>query len=533
MATLRTEYHWNRLMRCYAGRPADVNDMIAKSLALAPDAIAIVDGELRMSYGDLYASAGALAAGLAARGVGKGDRVAVMLVNGTAAVQSVMAIARLGAIIVPIGTRLKRPEIETIFGDAEPVAMIHGAEFAGELPQVGPSAAKRFAAGGEAWNLLLQTTHPAPAVAIDEDDVFGILYTSGTTGKSKGAMITHLNVVHSCLHWEDVHRMHRGERTILCVPWSHVAGLAGVILPFLHIGGTMVLMAEFRRRDFLLLAQRERITHALMVPAMYGLLLLESDLATFDLSTWRLGLYGSAPMPEPTILRFAEAFPQLQMCNAYGATETTSPATIMPPGDGGMHAQSIGKTVPCGDIVVMDDRGHELPRGEEGELWIGGPMIVAGYWRNPDADAMSFAGGYWKSGDIGAIDADGYVRIADRKKDMINRGGFKVYPAEVESVLAGIAGVVEAAVVGHPDPILGEVVIAFLNVNLDCIEEIHVRTHCIERMADYKVPGRVVIGRDPLPRNANGKIQKAELRGMAAVLPPPAGAGKSHRMKSE
>jgi long-chain acyl-CoA synthetase len=337
-------------------------------------------------------------------------------------------------------------------------------------------------------------------------------------------MLTHLNVIHSCMHWEQAHRMARGERTVLCVPWSHVAGLCGVVMPFLYTGGTQVLMAEFKRREFLLLAQQERITHALMVPAMYGLCLLESDLASFALDHWRLGLYGSAPMPEPTIRRFAQAFPALQLCNCYGATETTSPATLMPPGDGVEHAASIGKTVPCGDIRVMDEQGRELARGEEGELWIAGPMVVPGYWQNPQADAASFAGGYWKSGDIGAMDAQGYVRIADRKKDMINRGGFKVYPAEVESVLTEITGVIEAAVVGQPDEMLGESVIAFLNLAVEGLSEAAVRSYCAERMADYKVPSRVLLGQGPLPRNANGKIQKAELRELAKALRPARGA---------
>jgi acyl-CoA synthetase (AMP-forming)/AMP-acid ligase II len=288
----------------------------------------------------------------------------------------------------------------------------------------------------------------------------------------------------------------------------------------------LIWMAEFKRRDFLVLAQHEQITHALMVPAMYGLCLLEPDLESFDLGEWRVGAYGSAPMPEPTIQRFAQAFPGLQMCNCYGATETTSPATMMPRGDGVAHAESIGRTVPCGDIRVMDEQGRELPPGEEGELWISGPMVVPGYWQNADANSTSFAGGYWKSGDIGAIDAQGYVHISDRKKDMINRGGFKVYPAEVESVLTGIDGVVEAAVIGHPDEMLGESVIAFLNVVSDQIEAAMVRSFCAERMADYKVPGRVVIGKEPLPRNANGKIQKAELREAARSLPPMALADK-------
>lgn len=518
MSDTRIEFHSARLVRTFAQRPANVADMLRTSFGATAETVAVVDGERRVSYQVLSELAGTVAANLAARGVGPGDRVAVMLQNGLDAIVSVVAIAWIGAVIVPIGTRLRRPEIGHIFSDSEPVAVIHANEFAHELPQEGPAQNLRFATGSQAWADLAQARGmPLPSPAIAQEDLFGILYTSGTTGRPKGAMLTHFNVVNSCLHWPEVLGLHHGERTVLCIPWSHVAGLCGVVLPFLALGATLAMMAEFKRREFLQLAQAERITHALMVPAMYGLCLLEPDLESFDLGAWRLGVYGSAPMPEPTIRRFAEAFPHLQMCNAYGATETTSPATIMPPGDGVAHSGSIGKVVPCGDIRVMDEQGCELPPGEEGELWIGGPMVVPGYWRNPQANAEAFAGGYWKSGDIGAIDAQGYVRIADRKKDMINRGGFKVYPAEVESALAGLDGVVEAAVVGRPDPILGERVIAFLNVNRP-LDAAQASAFCAGCMADYKVPARFVIGSQPLPRNANGKIQKADLRRMALEL---------------
>ena len=280
-------------------------------------------------------------------------------------------------------------------------------------------------------------------------------------------MLTHFNVVHSCLHWQEVFRLVPGERTLLCVPWSHVAGLCGVVLPFLHVGALLITMADFKRREFLRLAEQERITHALLVPAMYGLCLLEPDLSAFDLSAWRIGAYGSAPMPEPTAARFAAACPGLHLCNCYGATETTSPATIMPPGEGAAHPGSVGRTVPCGDIRLMDEDGREVAAGETGELWIAGPMVVPGYWQRDDATRTEFAAGYWKSGDIGSIDADGFVRIVDRKKDMINRGGFKIYPAELENALAGIEGVVEAAIVGRADPMLGEAVVAFLTTERD------------------------------------------------------------------
>ena len=553
MLARRKELHWGRVIDCYAERPANVNAMLAASVALSPDAVAVVDGARRITYCDLDRIAGNIAANLAHRGVQAGDRVAVMLVNQLEAVLSVVAISKLGAIVIPIGTRLRRPEITYIFDDATPVAVIHGAVFARELPDTGPAPSMRFEVGGAQWQALLEPvvpaaagtqrrstddndpgsrlsckevagdiegSHTSPGRQVGEEDLFGILYTSGTTGRPKGAMLAHFNVVHSCLHWEAAHKLQRGERTALCVPWSHVSGLCGVVMPFLHLGGTLVLLAEFKAAALLRLARDERITHALMVPAMYGLCLLEPNVAECGLADWRLGVYGGAAMPVPTIERFAQIFPGLQMCNAYGATETTSPATIMPPGEGVLHSDSIGRSVECGDIRVMDDAGRELPAGDDGELWIAGPMIVPGYWRNDAATAASFAGGYWKSGDIGSIDAEGYVRIADRKKDMINRGGFKVYPAEVESVLTGLDGVIEAAVIGEPDSIMGESVCAFLNVKSDALDEATVRAWCDERMADYKVPARIVIEMKPLPRNANGKIQKADLRERAKALPP-------------
>ena len=486
--------------------------MLERSFAGTADRLAIIDGPVRLTYAEVAQRSAAIAAGLAAWGVRAGDRVAVMLDNGLDAALSVAAIARLGAILVPLGTRLRSREIAAILGNAEPVTVIHGAANACEVAGAGVAARACLDTSSAAWRALGVGAAPPPQAIAVEDDVFAILYTSGTTGRPKGAMLTHLNVVHSCLHWQEVHRLGPDDRTLLCVPWSHVTGLCGVLLPFLHAGGAIVIMAEFKRRRFLELAQDERMTHALLVPAMYGLCLLESDLPAFDLSSWRIGAFGGAPMPAPTIERFARAFPGLELRDCYGATETASPATITPLGVGAERAGSVGLPVPCGQMIIMDDDGREVAIGEHGEIWIAGPMVVPGYWRAPGADAEAFAGGYWKSGDIGSIDADGYVRIADRKKDMINRAGFKVYPAEVESTLAGLDGVIEAAVVGRPDEILGETVAAFLCVADGGPTAAEVRAWCAGRMADYKVPQHIVIASTGLPRNANGKIQKSELR---------------------
>ena len=530
MFETRMEHHWGRVMRCFAERPPTVDALFRQTAARAPNAEAVVDGGIRLDYAELDARVDRVAAGLAARGVCADARVAVMLDNRVEALVAVLAISRLGAVLVTIGTRLRRPEIAYILGDAAPVAIIHESGLLDELPAEGPSADMRFSVGagdhrGGFDDLAASGGRISACPDRGEEALFAILYTSGTTGRPKGAMLTHLGVVHSCMHWVERLGLGHDERTALCIPWSHVAGLCGVLLPFLHVGGCQAMLAQFNRRAFLQLASEERITHALLVPAMYGLCLTEPDLPQFDLSSWRLGVFGGAPMPEATVRRFAEAVPHLVLCNAYGATETTSPATIMPPGEGMAHTESIGKVVACGEIRVMDAADKEVPAGQNGELWIAGPMISPGYWRNDAATAASFAGGFWKSGDIGSVDMDGYVRIADRKKDMINRGGFKVYPAEVENVLCEMPRVIEAAVVGRRDDILGEAVIAFVNARPPAtgeretaLTEAAVRAFCAARMADYKVPSRVVVGFDSLPRNANGKIQKDQLRARAAEL---------------
>ena len=539
---MRKEQHWDRVVQCYAERPRSLDAMFRATVARSPLAEAVVDGSTRLTYAELDRRVDRVCAGLAARGVKAGDRVAMILDNRFEAVVALLAILRLGAIVMPIGTRLRKPVIAYILADAEPVALIHEASLSGELPEGGfPAMDMRFSVGGEVQaqattggtrrplfaDLANSCASAPPPIEIAEEDLFGILYTSGTTGRPKGAMLTHFGAVHSCLHWVEVSHLGQDETTVLCIPWTHVSGLCGVLLPFLHVGGRLVLMAAFDKRKFLETASAERATHALLVPAMYGLCLLDPELPSFDLSSWRLGIFGGAPMPEPTIRRFAQAVPHLVLCNAYGATETTSPATIMPPGHGMDHPDSIGKVVPCGEIRVMDDAGRELPPGQDGEFWIAGPMVVPGYWRNDEANRKSFTGGFWKSGDIGSVDAEGFVRIADRKKDMISRGGFKVYPAEVENTLCEMQGVVEAAVVGRHDEIMGEYVVAFLNVrpsgdvNANALpDEAAIRAFCRERMADYKVPARILIASEPLPRNANGKIQKDPLRQRASQLPP-------------
>jgi long-chain acyl-CoA synthetase len=288
----------------------------------------------------------------------------------------------------------------------------------------------------------------------------------------------------------------------------------------LCVAGCTVVMPTFKARAFLELAAAERCTNAVMVPAMYSLCLMDPDFESFDLAAWRIGAYGGAPMPEAVIAELARRLPSLTLVNAYGATETTSPATLMPLGHTPGRADSVGRTVPCGEIRIIDEAGREVVPGEAGEIWIRGPMVVPGYWRDETATRSAFTAGFWRSGDVGAMDAEGYLRLLDRRKDMINRAGFKVYSVEVENVLMAHPGIAEAAIVGRPDPVLGERVHAFVLPREPGGHEglaVALRAFCAENLSDYKVPEIVTVLDEPLPRNANGKVLKAELRARAAA----------------
>jgi O-succinylbenzoic acid--CoA ligase len=298
----------------------------------------------------------------------------------------------------------------------------------------------------------------------------------------------------------------------LAVPASHVTGLIAIIATMVHVGGSVVVLAEFKAAAFLNTVSEERITHTLMVPAMYNLCLMSPNFQAASLQSWRLGGYGGAPMPVHVIEQLAKELPRLDLRNAYGATETTSPVTLMPAGANRLHADTVGAVLPCGDVRVMDDEGCEVAPGETGELWIAGPMVVPGYWNNHEATAQSFTAGFWHSGDLGSVDAEGFVRIFDRKKDMLNRGGFKIYSVEVEHCLTSIEGVLEAAIVGKPCPVLGERVHAFIYAPNYPADEARVIAHCRAHLADYKVPESLTWLSAPLPRNANGKVLKRQLR---------------------
>lgn len=520
---LRTETHFDgRSMACYADRPSTVSAMFETVVNAVADGPALID-ERRLSYRELDVEVSAIAAGLRAQGIGVGDRVAIFLKNRWEYMAIVLACIRIGAISVPVSTRLQKQELEFILNDCGAGILIYEDALSEILPESAGTPALRHAYSIEgrispSFASLLRPDEPVDPVPADEEDAAVILYTSGTTGRPKGAILTHLGIVHSAMAFAQTLCLTNEDRALIAVPMSHVTGLVGVMFSILSVGGSAIIMREsFERRAFLELASRERMTFSILVPTIYTLIALHSDLNNVDLSAWRIGCFGGAPMPTATIEALGAKLPQLVLVNAYGSTETTSPTTIMPISDWRDNMDSVGKLVPCAKVRLVSDDGRDVDVGEPGELLISGPMVVPGYFDNPEANAKEFVDGYWRSGDIGTMDAGGFLRILDRKKDMINRGGFKIYCAEVEEILSHHPAVQECAVVGHPDPVLGERVHVFVQTREGVAgDSADMKAYCAARLSDYKVPETYNFLDTPLPRNNNGKIQKQALRAILA-----------------
>jgi acyl-CoA synthetase (AMP-forming)/AMP-acid ligase II len=515
--TLSTETHFQRHLRCFTPRPRSLHALLANAVASNPQGTALVCNDTRLSYLALDQLVGRLAAGWQTLGLQAGDRVALLLSNRIEFVLCLLAATRLGAITVPLSVREQTPGLHYMLEHCGARLLVHDAELHAVLPEINslPGLQWRVSFDGcpDAldFDSLLAEAPLVHAAPVQEEDTVVILYTSGTTGRPKGAMLSHFGVVHSCMHFQIGMGLGPQDCSIAAVPLSHVTGLVALVTTMLHAAGKLVILPAFKAPLFLDLAVRERMTHSLMVPAMYNLCLLQDSFATLDLSAWRVGAYGGAPMPVASIDALAQKLPQLVLMNCYGATETTSPATMMPPGETATHNDTVGMPVPCAEMKVVDDDGHELPAGEMGEIWIKGPMVVAGYWHNPEATAKEFVDGFWKSGDMGSIDTEGYVRILDRKKDMLNRGGYKIYCIEVENTLYEHPAVAECAIVAKPCPVLGERVHAFVSLRQDATGD-ELSAFCSSRLSREKVPESFTLSHTPLPRNANGKLMKREMR---------------------
>jgi long-chain acyl-CoA synthetase len=507
----------DRVVPAFCERPQNIWAMVAEAACQNPDGEALVCGIRRMSWREVAQQSACVAEGLRKMGLQSGDRVALLLGNRIEFALAMFGAAYLGLVTVVLSTRQQKPEIAYVLTDSGARLLIHEAALADRLPDARdvPDLMHRISVddGSASQFLSLLDNEPSPQpAAVGEEDTAMILYTSGTTGRPKGAMLAHCNIIHSAMVFVSCMQLTAADRSIAAVPLAHVTGVVANIMTMVSCAGTLIIMAEFKAAEYLKVAARERVSYTVMVPAMYNLCLLQPDFDNYDLSSWRLGGFGGAPMPVATIERLDSKIPGLKLMNCYGSTETTSPSTIMPGELTDSHIDSVGLPCPGAEIIVMDAMGRELPRGEIGEIWIRSGSVIRGYWNNPKATADSFTAGFWHSGDLGSIDDENFVRVFDRQKDMINRGGLKIYSAEVESVLSAHASVVESAIIAKPCPVLGERVHAVIVTRDNDLKAEALRAWCAERLSDYKVPETMALTSEPLPRNANGKVMKKQLR---------------------
>lgn len=522
---MQREPHFGDRVTCsFVDRPRNLTDLLTEAVARNPAGEALVCASIRLTWREVGQRVERLAGGLTRRGIGRGDRVVLLMANGLEFPLVLLAVVRLGAVAVPVSPRSRAAELRYVINQCGAVGIVHDAACGSQLPssEEVPTLRCRVSVGvwegSEPFDGLEKaggdgaTDRASVCRDVGDEDVALLMYTSGTTGHPKGAMISHGNLIHAGMIYAYCMGLTMRDRSLIAVPMSHVTGVAALIATVLRCASTLVIMRSFSAPAFLALAAVERMTHTLIVPAMYNLCLREPAFDSYDLSAWRVGGYGGAPMTPDAIAALAERLPHLSLMNCYGATETVVAVAIMPPAETPLYPDRVGRAVPGTEIVVVDDHGREVPAGAEGELWVRGPTVVRGYWDNAEATASEFTEGFWHSGDIGSVTADGIVGVHDRKKDMINRGGYKVFSLEVESVLCQHADVLEAAVVGTPCPVLGERVHAFVRIGSNAVTADALAALCAEQLSDYKVPETFSLQSDPLPRNVNGKLLKRQLR---------------------
>ncbi len=476
---------------------------------------ALVVGERTWRYGELDRAAGRIAAGLARLGLRPGERVALHLGNRPEFVLAYYACQKRRLTPVALNVTFRRDELAYILRDSAAAAVLTDAPADAHLPPPAETPAVRVRVGGTAGGAVAWDALPAdpPLAAQDgeREDVAAVLYTSATTGRPKGVMLTHANVVsnvHATVHHL---RMTADDRGLCALPLFHCFGQNFIMNALVAAGGTLVLQERFVPADFLAAIGRHRITLLYAVPTMYIVLLAGAggDLAAHDLSSLRLSFSAAAMLPADVETRWRAAT-GLPISQGYGLTESSPFATYNH--ERAHRPGSVGTPIENVEVRVVDEQDRPVPDGTLGEIVIRGPNVMAGYLGKPAETAETLRGGWLHSGDVGYRDADGYFYVVDRVKDMINVSGFKVYPREVEEVLFGHPAVREVAVLGAPDPVKGELVRACVVLREDrtaTAEEL--AAACRERIAPYKVPARIDFLAS-LPKSPTGKILKKELR---------------------
>ncbi len=490
----------------------DLAHWLERRADLSPAEIAVSGEDTALDWAALWRATLAMAGRLQRLGIGLGDRVAHLGTNSPEFLVLLFACARTGALLVPLNWRLALPEHEYVLADAAADLLIHDAAFA--------SHAAALAEGRPACRVLaLDDLAAQPARDGDalgaEDLAVLIVYTSGTTGRPKGAVLTQAALTWNAVNATLMHDLTSADHVLTTLPLFHVGGLNIQTLPVLHAGGRVTLHRRFDPAATLAAIARERPSLTVLVPAQMAALIAHPAWATTDLSSLRTVATGSMIVPVPLI----EAFHArgVKVIQVYGSTETAPIAIYLPLRDHARKIGSCGKPAPHCAARIVDRHGADVAPGTRGEILLRGPNIMREYWRNPEASAVALAGGWFHTGDIGHQDEDGYFFIDERKNDLIISGGENIYPAELEAILAAEARIAEAAVVARPDPRWGEVPVAYVVKRQGAeIAPADILALFDGRLARFKHPREVIIT-DALPKNALGKVLRYKLRETAAA----------------
>jgi long-chain acyl-CoA synthetase len=507
----------------YAGRPRSLARLLADTVENCGDREGVIttDPAARLTFRQFAAAVSNVASALYHDyGVRKGDRVSLMLMNGLEFAVSFFALARLGAITVPLNTALKGEELAFQVADSGAVALIVEPKFHQLVAGVSSEVKHTFVTGGDipagavAFSELLKDRQPPPEVKVDELDSAVIMYTSGTTGTPKGALLSHQNIITGAMNMANLCDLQVGrDKILVVVPLFHITGLAIAFCSAVYAGIPAVIVRKFKAEEALKIIADEKVTTLVAVPTILWLMLNDPAFGSYDLSSMRQFAAGGAASPEELLRACDTKLPGVQLMPGYGLTEATAMTHTTTSLEEALDKLgSVGKALPILRDRVVDSSGKDLPPGQAGELLVKGCQVMKGYWNNPEATRKTIVDGWLHTGDIAQVNEDGYAYVLDRMKDMIIRGGENVYSIEVENVLYRHPKILEAAVVGVPDQVFGEQVKAALVLRPGeqaTAEEI--QEFCGQHLAYFKVP-KYIEFMESLPRNPAGKVVKPRLK---------------------
>lgn len=501
-----------------------LGDLLRRSRRRFPDRLAVQCGEIRWTYAEFDDLCTALAAGLAADGVEVGDRVAIISRNSHAFAALRFALARLGAVLVPINFMLGAAEARFILEHSGATRLFVDSAFAalGEEAGHGTSVVQRYwlpserpadaLPGLKTFEQLLASGGALPEPAIDGRSLLQIIYTSGTESRPKGAMLTHEAVIAEYVTCLVDAEITDADRILHALPLYHCAQLDVFFGPGLYVGATNFITGEPTPDNLLALMQQHRINSFFAPPTVWIALLRSARLDQTDLSALRKGYYGASIMPVEVLKEIQRRLPEVRLWNLYGQTEIAPLATVLKPEDQLRKAGSAGRAALHVETRIVDDAMNDVAVGAVGEIVHRSPQLLSGYFNDPERTAAAFDGGWFHSGDLAIIDDEGYITVVDRKKDMIKSGGENVASREVEEAIYALDGVSEVAVIGLPDAKWVEAVTAIIVPRPGvALTEDDVIEGCRSRLAGFKLPKRVILV-ESLPKNPSGKLLKRELR---------------------